>query len=163
VFICCRLSNRSDVTYIAVHIRRTDMLKFAGEDYGVVYLYKSVEYMLNRFHDRCLLFVVCSDNMTWSQTNFEAALSINTPVFSGKCLPQVTFFAGRNAAQDMTVLVSCNHTILTMGTFGWWSAYLAGGLVIYSKKYPPDWNPLYKKALMTRSSDVNLPSWIGLS
>jgi galactoside 2-L-fucosyltransferase 1/2 len=139
------------------------MLKFSGEDYGVAYLHKSIKYMLNRFHDRCLLFVVCSDDMTWSQANFQAALSNNTAVFTGKCLPQVTFFAGRNAVQDMTVLVSCNHTILTMGTFGWWSAYLSGGLAIYSKKYPPLWNSGYNKPLMTRSNDVYLPSWIGLS
>jgi galactoside 2-L-fucosyltransferase 1/2 len=151
------------VTYIAVHIRRTDIFALSGHDYGVAYLYKAVTYMMAKFHDRCLLFVVCSDDVKWSKTSFKAIMANSSAVFTGRCRPNVLFVAGKSPAQDMAVLASCNHTIFTMGTFGWWSAYLAGGLAIYNNKYPPAWNPLYKKPLMTRNSDVYLPSWIGLS
>ena len=37
---------------------------------------------------------------------------------------------------DMAILSLCNHSIMTYGTFGWWSAWLAGGDVIYYGKYP---------------------------
>ena len=143
--------------YIAVHIRRTDMVYHNVIDYGVDYLYRSFVYMIQRFHDRCLLFVVCSDDNIWATTNIQSVLS-NLTVPAGRCRPQVAFFAGPNGSQDMAVLASCNHTIITMGTFGWWSAYLAGGLTVYSKTYPP----VHKGPLSIRENDVNLPAWIGL-
>ena len=31
---------------------------------------------------------------------------------------------------DMAVMSLCNHTILSYGTFGYWSGFLAGGSVI---------------------------------
>ena len=48
------------------------------------------------------------------------------------------------------LLATCNHSIITIGTFGWWAAWLAGGRVVYygdfvnSKRsildhYPHDW------------------------
>jgi galactoside 2-L-fucosyltransferase 1/2 len=147
--------------YIAVHIRRTDLLKFVGQDYGVDYLNRSVNHMIQRFHDRCLLFIVCSDDMQWVTTNFRSVLS-NSAVSTGSCKPEVEFFTGRNVSQDVAVLISCNHTIVTMGSFGWWIAYLANGHTVYFSKYPPFVNPTSNKPLMTIDSDVNLPSWVGL-
>jgi galactoside 2-L-fucosyltransferase 1/2 len=147
--------------YIAVHIRRTDMLTLAGQDYGVDYLNRSVNYMIQRFHDRCILFVVCSDDMNWATTNLRTVLS-NSTVSEGSCKPEVEFFTGLNVSQDVAVLTSCNHTITTMGSFGWWMAYLANGHTVYFSKYPPFVNPIRGKPIMTIDSDVNLPSWVGL-
>ena len=31
----------------------------------------------------------------------------------------------------MAVLTLCDHSILSIGTFGWWSAWLTGGKVVY--------------------------------
>jgi galactoside 2-L-fucosyltransferase 1/2 len=30
-------------------------------------------------------------------------------------------------------LSMCNHTIITVGSFGWWSAWLANGTTVYFK------------------------------
>ena len=159
--VCCRLSNRNGMLYIAVHIRRTDLLKLVGQDYGVDYLNRSVNHMIQRLNDHCLIFIVCSDDMMWATANFRAVLS-NSNVSTGSCRPEVEFFTGRNVSQDMAVLISCNHTIITIGSFGWWSAYLANGHTVYFNKYPPFVNPIRSQPLMTKDSDVNLPSWVGL-
>ena len=39
----------------------------------------------------------------------------------------------RNFKTDFGVLMSCNQSIITGGTFSWWSAWLAGGEVVYFK------------------------------
>jgi galactoside 2-L-fucosyltransferase 1/2 len=31
---------------------------------------------------------------------------------------------------DMCALSMCNHTIITVGSFGWWSAWLANGTTV---------------------------------
>ncbi|CAF4028973.1 unnamed protein product, partial [Adineta steineri] len=48
-----------------------------------------------------------------------------------------------NAADDLAILTLCEHTILTVGTFGWWGAFLShnrlGDVLTDSK---PDYTPL---------------------
>lgn len=34
--------------------------------------------------------------------------------------------------EDLSLLASCNHSIMTAGSFGFWASYLAGGEVLYS-------------------------------
>ncbi len=38
-----------------------------------------------------------------------------------------------SAPLDMAILSLCNHTLMSVGTYGWWSAWLAGGDVVYYK------------------------------
>jgi galactoside 2-L-fucosyltransferase 1/2 len=144
--------------YIAVHVRRTDWLKVTGDVCGIEYLHKAIRYMINLFRGRCLMFVVCSDDMDWTRSNFQALLS-NVSSSEGGCKPKAVFSIHRSAIQDMAILASCNHTIITMGSFGWWSAYLAGGVTVYCDKYPPTG----QVPLMVRQDDFYLPKWTGFS
>ncbi|CAF1983624.1 unnamed protein product [Rotaria magnacalcarata] len=41
-----------------------------------------------------------------------------------------------SVGEDFIALSLCEHSIITGGTFGWWSAYLADGYVMYDKIYP---------------------------
>jgi galactoside 2-L-fucosyltransferase 1/2 len=125
---------------------------------GIGYLNKSVRYFIDRFHKHCLLFVVSSDDLTWTQSNFPAVLS-NVSVSNDNCKPEVTFSSNPSAIENMAILASCNHTLMTVGTYGWWSAYLAGGVAIYCDKYPPSDNV----QLMISRRDMYMPQWIGLS
>nr|XP_027226115.1 galactoside 2-alpha-L-fucosyltransferase 2-like [Penaeus vannamei] len=43
----------------------------------------------------------------------------------------VYFSSGKSAFEDMALLSSCNHSIVTMGSYGFWTGYLAGGEVVY--------------------------------
>ena len=35
---------------------------------------------------------------------------------------------------DLSVLSHCNHSIIDYGTFGFWSAYLAGGITLVANE-----------------------------
>jgi galactoside 2-L-fucosyltransferase 1/2 len=37
---------------------------------------------------------------------------------------------------DLIALSVCQHSIVTGGTFSWWSAYLTNGQVVHDKVYP---------------------------
>lgn len=38
---------------------------------------------------------------------------------------------GKPPELDMAVLASCNHSIITLGSFGFWTGFLTGGEVVY--------------------------------
>jgi galactoside 2-L-fucosyltransferase 1/2 len=130
-----------------------------GDVCGIDYLRKSLKYMIDRFNGQCLLFIVCSDDMKWTQSRFPVLLSNVTVSDSSSCQPEVAFSVNRTAAQDLAILSGCNHTVITIGTYGWWAAYLAGGVTVYCDKYPPSG----KIPLMVRQDDLYLPTWKGLS
>ena len=61
----------------------------------------------------------------------------------------------------MCALSMCNHTIITVGSFGWWSAWLANGTTVYFKDVAKQNSPL-RKAFSKDMSDFFFPSWVGL-
>lgn len=148
-------SNSTNQTlYIGVHIRRKDMLA----NYNVVrgytvaskeYLAAAVNHFRSNFPASTLVFVVCGDEPDWSKQNF--------PMVDRNSF--LAFSESRTAAQDMAILTACNHTIMTVGTFGWWSAYLAGGQTIYYNNFPA---PGTHIANLLKKEDYFPPDWIGL-
>jgi len=146
-------SDTNETLYIGVHIRRKDMLV----NYNIIrgytvanreYLAVAVNYFRTNFPARALIFVVCADDLDWAKQNF--------PMVDRNSF--VTFSENRTAAQDMAILAACNHTIITVGTFGWWSGYLAGGRTIYYKNFPA---PGTHIASLLKKEDYFPPDWIG--
>lgn len=111
-------------TNIGIHVRhehakQLNYLRFPPNDY--------FENVMNHFRREFTnaFFYVASDNTVWCK--------------------QQSFFQSRDVkiiehdpSLDMAVLASCDHMILTIGTFGWWSAFLGAhknsGKVIYYKE-----------------------------
>jgi galactoside 2-L-fucosyltransferase 1/2 len=60
---------------------------------------------------------------------------------------------------DLAVLSQCNHTIMTIGTFSWWAAFLAGGDVVYYSQWPSVGSILYQ---MFNQSDFFMNNWIAM-
>ncbi|XP_050405717.1 galactoside alpha-(1,2)-fucosyltransferase 2-like [Patella vulgata] len=58
---------------------------------------------------------------------------------------------------DFGVLMSCDHSIVSSGSFGWWTGYLTKGTTIYFRGYPGP-EKMYKFHL----DDYYPPHWIGL-
>ena len=84
-----------------------------------------------------LIFVVCSDDTEYAKSVF----SKYTNVFvrgewleGSLLLLYRVFFLVENGtpAEDMALLASCSHSIMTMGSFGFWSSFLTGGQVVYA-------------------------------
>ncbi|XP_041378212.1 galactoside alpha-(1,2)-fucosyltransferase 2-like [Gigantopelta aegis] len=141
--------SQGEITLIGVHIRRGDKDSELARKTGNYvappeYIKNAMAYFVSRFSN--CVFVVCSDTMTWVEKHVKTNTGME--LISERNSPEV----------DMAILSLCNHTIMTVGTFGWWGGYLAGGTVLYYKN-PYDekdqfWSKVFNKA------DYFPPHWI---
>ncbi|XP_043915631.1 galactoside alpha-(1,2)-fucosyltransferase 2-like [Protopterus annectens] len=145
--------DRKNATFIGVHVRRGDYVHVMPNTWkGVIgdkaYFEKAMAYFRNKYQEP--VFVVASNGMSWCKENIDA--SKGDVYFSGD---------GNEASpgNDFAILVHCNHTILSVGTFGFWVAYLAGGEAIYLSNFTlpeSEFRKVYKEEA------ANLPEWIGI-
>ena len=140
-------------TLIGIHVRRGDMLRNAiFVNYGypevpVEYFENAVQYFRNTYRGKPLIVVICSDDLSWAKVNLE---HLNT----------YTIFSEQNtAAVDLAILSLCDHVIISMGTFGWWGAWLSNGTATYYKNWPRNGSALDKAV---SKEDYFPPKWIGL-
>ena len=145
----------SDVVLIAVHIRRTDRVTMYvndGHEHMIpdrAYFSHAVAFF-NRLFDNKTMYVVCSDDLKWSKMNFEAK---RPTVFS----------VGHSADVDFAILSRCNHSLLSIGSFGIWSAYMAGGVTVYHNARAPTVVPLEVAFRKVDSTEFPQHAWITLS
>ena len=132
--------------FVAVHIRRGDFVDQYNYNIGrraapPSYFHKSMTLFRNTSRER-VLFIVTSDDPKWAEKHLQ---SNDTYVSTGG-----------SAAEDMALLASCNDTIYSSGTYGWWAAFFTPGRKVYFRDgmakdsfiirkhtyndtYPPDW------------------------
>ncbi|XP_024079210.2 galactoside 2-alpha-L-fucosyltransferase 2-like, partial [Terrapene carolina triunguis] len=96
------------------------------------------------------VFVVSSNGMEWCRENIDA--SRGDVYFSGD---------GKESSpgRDFALLAHCNHTIMTIGTFGIWAGYLAGGETVYLANYTLPDSPFLE---IFQPWAAFLPQWIGI-
>jgi len=140
--------------FVGIHVRRGDLLDFYNIKAGYTvadasYFSRSLQYFSKKFHR--IVFVVCSDDMVWSTSNIQSTLSNAVVVFSK--------FSSLSPELDLALLSHCNHTIITVGSFGWWAAWLAGGETIYFRDFPRLGSSLRESF---RMNDYYLPQWIAM-
>jgi len=133
--------------YVGIHVRRGDILTNGDRRFPPTeYFVQAMDHYRDLLgHD--ITFVVASDDRAWcrQQSFFNDVHILHDSYPDGL---------------DMALLANCNHTILSIGTFGWWSAWLAGGHAVYyadefdnthpgvtgkvvpEDYYPPHWTPL---------------------
>ncbi|XP_077346489.1 galactoside alpha-(1,2)-fucosyltransferase 2-like [Lithobates pipiens] len=145
--------NRTNVTFIGVHVRRGDYLSvMPRERKGVVadknYMQKAMDYFRKKYDNP--LFVVTSNGMDWCKQNINTSLGDVHFAGDGK---------EGSPARDFALLAHCNHTIMTIGTFGYWAAYLAGGETIYLTNFTLPDSPYLK---IFKYEAAFLPEWIGI-
>ena len=141
------ISNSTVPHFIGLHVRRGDFIEEYFTELGYktaeqTYFTRAMQHMADLFQN--VVFVVASDDMFWSKANITSDRHI------------VVYSTFTKANQDMCLLASCNHTIMSTGTYSWWGAWLAGGHTVYPKGYPePDsWlEEQYTK------EDYYLPGW----
>ncbi|KAK3086219.1 hypothetical protein FSP39_015373 [Pinctada imbricata] len=139
------------VIYIAVHIRRGDMVHreeyvrigYTSPDIG--YLNRAME-KFRSLYKNCL-FIIASDDIGWCHQT----ITSDDAVF----LPN-----GNPPELDMAILAQCDHTLMTVGSYGWWVAWLVGGTTIYYSGYP---TPNSSLAEEFNSEDYRPQSWIGMT
>ncbi|KAL5014866.1 hypothetical protein ScPMuIL_009136 [Solemya velum] len=143
-----------NLTIVGVHVRRGDLLSKANIKVGYrvankEYLSRAFDFFYKRYEK--LLFLVFTNpnknDQKWCREN----ISERDTVFAFGNPPKV----------DMNILVKCNHTIMTVGTFGWWSSWLNKGTTIYLKNFTTPSSIRWNK-FSADKSDYFYPGWIGL-
>ncbi|XP_032662334.1 galactoside alpha-(1,2)-fucosyltransferase 2-like [Chelonoidis abingdonii] len=145
---------RRNVTYVGVHVRRGDYVQempmfWKGVVADKAYLEKAIGYFRAKYQEP--VFVVTSNGMEWCRENIDA--SRGDVYFSGD---------GKESSpgRDFALLAHCNHTIMTIGTFGIWVGYLVGGETIYLANYMLPDSPFLK---IFKPEAAFLPEWIGIN
>ncbi|KAL3279745.1 hypothetical protein HHI36_017253 [Cryptolaemus montrouzieri] len=120
--------NRTNCTFVGVHIRRTDyinrvMTKYSAKPADLSFYTAAMKYFEKKYLR--VIFIIVSDDPKWCIKQFAG----NTKAYiTGTTKPNTP-------ALDLAVLSSCNHSIFDYGTYGQWGAILAGGeTVFYSIK-----------------------------
>lgn len=141
-------------TFVGVHVRRGDYVQVMPQHWkGVIgdraYLQQAMDWFRARHEGP--IFVVTSNGMEWCRENIDT--SKGDVVFAGD---------GQEGSpgKDFALLLQCNHTIMTIGTFGFWAAYLAGGDTVYLANFTlPD----SKFLNIFKPEAAFLPEWVGIS
>ena len=133
---------------VGIHIRRGDHLTEGYLRSPDLDYYKRAKEMFRSAYNGNVHFLAVSDDHQWVKDNLAAS---DLTVVSGPTrLPQ----------DDMAVLSVCDGTIISLGTFSWWCAWLCKGPVIYnSDEFIMSHRNNRGKVV---KSDYFLPSWIGI-
>ncbi|XP_012883312.1 PREDICTED: galactoside 2-alpha-L-fucosyltransferase 1 [Dipodomys ordii] len=147
-------NGRHPRTFVGVHVRRGDYLEVMPHRWkGVVgdqtYLQQAMDWFRAQHEDP--IFVVTSNGMEWCRKNLDT--SQGDVVFAGNGLES-------NPAWDFALLLQCNHTIMTIGTFGFWAAYLVGGDTVYLANFTLPDSDFLK---IFKPEAAFLPEWVGIN
>lgn len=140
------LAESAKPVLVGIHVRMGDMMEDYYRQYGYVtappeYFQRAMNYFKRKYNR--VQFVVCSDNIRWSIENLRG--------------PGIAFSEGNTEAVDLAILSSCDHMIISVGSFGWWAAWIANGTTIYYKKWP---RPLSQLEYQVEKRDYFPPHWI---
>ncbi|KAK2165709.1 hypothetical protein LSH36_46g05008 [Paralvinella palmiformis] len=107
---------------VAIHLRLKD--KIYWQQAGLIfpppgYFRKAMEYFLSR--DDHVYFIVSSDG-----TNTESRNRLPSGF-------DYVFVHDKTPYMDLAILASCDHIIISRGTFSWWAGWLNRGITIYYK------------------------------
>ncbi|XP_023235991.1 galactoside 2-alpha-L-fucosyltransferase 2-like [Centruroides sculpturatus] len=136
--------------FVGIHVRQTDyyvvLNKYHRNKVNLQYFREAMEYFRIKYND--VIFLVVSDDRKWCKKNLDISPDVIITPASSK------------PAYDMALLTQCNHTIITYGSFGFWSAYLGNGETVYFSGYLPK-NPEFLKDNIPLNKQFP-PEWIGL-
>ncbi|XP_002942536.3 galactoside 2-alpha-L-fucosyltransferase 2 [Xenopus tropicalis] len=144
--------DRKNVTFIGVHVRRGDYVKLMPGRQAVVgdeaYFKEAMDYFRAKYENP--LFIITSNGMDWCKENIDN--STGDVHFTGD---------GKEGSpiRDFSLLAHCNHTIMSIGTFGFWAGYLVGGETVYLANFSLPESHSYKTF---QFETFYLPDWIGI-
>ncbi|KAK6168137.1 hypothetical protein SNE40_022022 [Patella caerulea] len=143
------LKKKQGAVIIGVHVRRGDFVRQRSKGFTaapVSYYYKAMNYFRRKYSN--ILFIMISNDVYWAEDNLDQGPDV---FYSHNTPDQVSL--------DIAVMIKCNHTIITSGTFSWWVAFLSGGDVVYYHLYP---EPGTSIANMTVRADYYPTHWVPL-
>jgi len=114
-----------DVTVVAIHVHRGDMLDEYYIKRGVVqsnssYFQRAVNHFKGIYSH--VVFIVLSDDMGWCRANIRGRT--------------VVYALGHSVYEDLAMSSFCDHAIITFGTYGLWVAWFANGQTVRPRDVP---------------------------
>ncbi|CAF1276537.1 unnamed protein product [Adineta steineri] len=119
IFVASQSTLKNVSTFFIEFYQRQLGLRYSSGD---AYLFDAIKYYTARY--RNAHFIVTSDDKPYCEKLFRNQSNI--------FLTPETYSTGG----DLVILSLCQHSVITGGTYGWWTGYLAGGEVIHDKIYP---------------------------
>ena len=120
--------NVADITFVGIHNRRTDYLDYMKSKFGVTknpfkksYFMAAMEYFREEHENVAFFFV--SDDMEWGRKRLKALDDRGDLFFVGNGNTEDP----KSIGYDLALLGSCNHTVITWGSFSMWAALFSGG------------------------------------
>ncbi|XP_048761959.1 galactoside alpha-(1,2)-fucosyltransferase 2-like isoform X2 [Ostrea edulis] len=139
--------SRKNVTLIAIHVRRGDMV-----NHGFGYLVATKEYFekaMELFSNYSSpIYILCSNDLAWSKANIPQTKTVE-------------FISGNSAEVDMALMASCDHVISSVGSFSWWTGWLNNGTLTYYK-WPAKEGSGLRAQFSSNFMDYFYPHWTGL-
>ncbi|XP_071098418.1 galactoside alpha-(1,2)-fucosyltransferase 2-like [Haliotis cracherodii] len=139
-------SRHENRTVIGLHVRRTDVTWNSKQGYTAAplsYIRKAINHMKTKFQNP--IFLTATDDKNWCRENLQSS--------------DVILMENTDPYLDFATLTLCDHMIMTVGTFGWWAAWLVNGYTVYYKDYPIAGSPL---ASAFNKEDFFMPDWVPL-
>ncbi|XP_033727571.1 galactoside 2-alpha-L-fucosyltransferase 2-like [Pecten maximus] len=143
------------LTVVGVHIRRGDYLKKDKIKYGyqvasAEYVEKAMQYFRDKYNNT--LFLVFTnpnkEDIKWCKQFINGS--------------DVIHMNANSREVDMCALSLCNHTVMTVGTFGWWASWINKGETIYYTDVAKQGSPLLKD-FSADMTDYFYPGWQGMN
>lgn len=109
------LNDIKNTNAISLHIRRGDYIQntHTSNIHGVCnleYYKKAIDYIYKYIQNPT--FYIFSDDIAWCKKNFNF---LQNKVFVDNT---------KNAFDDLTLMINCNHNVIANSTFSWWGAWL---------------------------------------
>ncbi|KAK2144543.1 hypothetical protein LSH36_748g02056 [Paralvinella palmiformis] len=114
-----------NVTKVGIHVRRTDLNTPSrmAQGFGCpppTYFINAMKFFRNKYLD--VHFVICSDDMHWTREHIKG--------------DDVTFVSNNPPEVDMAIMTSCDHVIISNGSFSWWIGWLCRGTTVRYEQIP---------------------------
>lgn len=151
---------KSEIVFVGVHVRLGDW-QYDNATALVEYLCDAIGYFARAFDH--VSFIIASNEFGWFQ--YHVTPKVRAVIGTNH---SVTYLRGVDPMTDLATLTLCNHTVVTAGTFGWWSAYLrqhqqhagsgsrSNGVTLYFSRPQPT---LGKTVLTTDASHYYYKGW----
>ena len=144
--------NRKYMTLVGVHVRRGDMLKPESVRFGYKiappeYVARAMDYFRRKYNN--VTFIICSDEFKWTKSIIDTRHN------------DVIFMEGNSGVIDLALLSILDHTIMTIGTYGWWAGFLCNGETVYYKNFTKA-GTMHSKGYDIEHRDYIFPNWTGL-
>ncbi|ELT92257.1 hypothetical protein CAPTEDRAFT_45295, partial [Capitella teleta] len=134
------------MTYIAVHARQKDFLGLSAQKSGytvapLTYFHRAMMYFRKKYLR--VQFLVCSDDPLWCERSMNSS--------------DVLCVVTNDPIVDMAVMTTCDHSVISTGTYSWWVGLLTKGTTVFYKNFPRKGSVIEKHF---KHDEYYLPYWI---